>query len=132
MKNIDEIDRKILEQLQQDARITNVSLAEAVNLSPAPCLRRVRELENDQVITGYTAILDPEKVGWSVSVFIEVRLEKQVLEQLRVFEETIEKYPEVMECYLMTGTSDYLLRVVAKDLNSLQAFITNKLASIPN
>ena len=129
---MDNLDKKILEQLQKDARITNVALAESVNLSPAPCLRRVRDLEDQKVITGYTALLDPEKVGWNVSVFIEVRLEKQVLEQLKIFEETIEQYPEVMECYLMTGTFDYLLRVIAKDLNSLQSFITNKLASIPN
>lgn len=129
---MDNIDLKILNQLQEDARITNVALAEKVNLSPAPCLRRVRELEKSGVIKSYTTLLDPEQVGWNVSVFIEIRLEKQVQDHLRIFEEIIEQYPEVMECYLMTGTFDYLLRVVAKDLKSLQAFITDKLVSIPN
>lgn len=129
---MDKTDLEILNHLQNDARITNVSLAEAVNLSPAPCLRRVRELEKSEIIQGYTTLLDPEKVGWSVSVFIEIRLEKQVHDHLNIFEKTIEQYPEVMECYLMTGEFDYLLRVVAKDLNSLQVFITDKLTSIPN
>ena len=129
---MDNIDLKILNQLQEDARITNVALAEKVNLSPAPCLRRVRELERKGVIKSYTTLLDPEQVGWNVSVFIEIRLEKQVQDHLRIFEQIIEQYPEVMECYLMTGTFDYLLRVVAKDLKSLQTFITEKLVSIPN
>lgn len=127
---MDLIDRKILSCLQNDARITNVSLAESVALSPAPCLRRVRDLEQNGIIRSYTTLLDPDKVGWGVSVFIEVRLEKQVLGSLQVFEETINGFSEVMECYLMTGTSDYLLRVVASDLKSLQAFITDKLAGI--
>jgi len=129
---VDEIDLRILNRLQEDARITNAALAESVNLSPAPCLRRVRELENSGVIRNYTTLLDSEKIGWNVSVFIEVRLEKQVVSALHAFEAAIESYPEVMECYLMTGTSDYLLRVVAKDLNSLQVFITDKLAGIAN
>lgn len=131
-ERIDELDLKILTRLQNDARVTNVALAESVNLSPAPCLRRVRELEQNGVITRYTTLLDAEKLGWEVSVFIEVRLERQVVSDLRIFEQHIESYPEVMECYLMTGTSDYLIRVVARDLKSLQAFITDKLASIPN
>lgn len=127
---MDSLDLKILNCLQSDARITNVSLAETVNLSPAPCLRRVRELESQGVIRNYTTLLDADKVGWGVSVFIEVRLEKQVADGLRIFEEMINGFPEVMECYLMTGTSDYLLRVVARDLKSLQVFITDKLAGV--
>lgn len=130
--SLDDLDLRILSRLQKDARITNVSLAESVNLSPAPCLRRVRELEKSGIIKSYTTLLDPEKLGWDVSVFIEVRLERQVESDLRIFEEIIERFPEVMECYLMTGTSDYLLRVVAKDLKSLQTFITDKLAGTPN
>jgi Lrp/AsnC family leucine-responsive transcriptional regulator len=129
---MDELDLDILKRLQDDAKITNVALAEAVNLSPAPCLRRVRELELAGVIRSYTTLLDSEKMGWGVSVFIDVRLEKQVISDLRIFEENIQSYPEVMECYLMTGTSDYLLRVVARDLKSLQTFITDKLAGTPN
>ncbi|MGB3211447.1 MAG: Lrp/AsnC family transcriptional regulator [Desulforhopalus sp.] len=130
--SVDVLDLSILKRLQDDARITNVALAESVNLSPAPCLRRVRELEKSGVIRSYTTLLDAEKLGWGVSVFIEVRLEKQIVSALRMFEEYIEGCPEVMECYLMTGTSDYLLRVVAKDLSSLQEFITDRLAGIPN
>lgn len=129
--NFDELDLNILGKLQHDARITNVALAEAVNLSPAPCLRRVRELEKNGVIRSYTTLLDSEQLGWNVSVFIEIRLEKQIVKDLNVFEGYIESYPEVMECYLMTGDYDYLLRVVAEDLNSLQTFITDRLASIP-
>ncbi len=128
---MDNYDLKILDCLQQDARMTNVSLAEKINLSPAPCLRRVRDLEKQGIIKGYTTLVDAAKVGLHVTVFVEVRLEKQILTYLSVFEERIEKYPEVMECYQMTGTSDYLLRIVSKDLTSFQVFIA-ELASIPN
>ena len=103
---LDKIDFKLLAQLQDDARATNVALAEAVHLSPAPCLRRVRELESAGVIQRYVTLVDPEQIGLHVGVFIQVSLEKQVESGLRVFEQTILKYPEVMECYLMTGDSD--------------------------
>ena len=129
---MDSSDLKILDILQRNARISNVSLAESINLSPAPCLRRVRELETSGIIKGYHTLLDADLLGWSVSVFIEIRLEKQVADDLHVFEKAIEDFPEVMECYLMTGTSDYLLRVVSKNLKSLQELITDRLASIPN
>lgn len=112
--------------------MTNLALAEAVHLSPAPCLRRVRDLEAAGVIRGYVTLLNPDSLGMDVSVFISVSLDKQVDSALRAFETTIESYPEVMECYLMTGDSDYLLRVVAPDLKSLQSFITDKLAHIRN
>lgn len=128
---MDVIDLKLLDKLQQNARVTNIALAESVNLSPAPCLRRVRELEEKGVIRTYNTLLDADKLGWKVTVFIEIRLERQVVSDLHAFEEQIEKFPEVMECYLMTGTSDYLLRVVAEDLKSLQTFITDRLAGVP-
>jgi Lrp/AsnC family transcriptional regulator, leucine-responsive regulatory protein len=128
---LDPVDLRLLNQLQSDARITNVALAESANLSPAPCLRRVRDLETSGVIRGYVTLLDPESVGLNVSVFIQVSLEKQVGSALRTFEETIGGYSEVMECYLMTGDSDYLLRVVAPDLKTLQSFIVDRLACIP-
>lgn len=128
---MDKIDIAILEGLQNDARITNVALAEAVNLSPAPCLRRVRELEESGIIREYSTVLDGDKLGWKVSTFIEIRLEKQAIDGLHVFEDAIASYPEVMECYLMTGSFDYLLRVVARDLTALQEFITGKLSTIP-
>lgn len=129
---MDEIDLSLLDKLQQNARISNVSLAKSINLSPAPCLRRIRDLEARGIIKGYNTLLDADQLGWPVSVFIEIRLERQVVDDLQVFEKAIDKFPEVMECYLMTGTSDYLLRVVSKDLKSLQEFITDRLASIPN
>ena len=129
---LDPVDLRLLGKLQSDARITNVALAESANLSPAPCLRRIRELETAGIIRGYVTLLDPEAVGLHVSVFIQVSLERQVGNALRVFEETIGSYPEVMECYLMTGDADYLLRVVATDLKSLQSFIVDRLACIPH
>jgi len=129
---LDPVDLRLLNQLQGDARVTNVALAESANLSPAPCLRRVRDLEAAGIIRGYVTLLDPEAVGLHLSVFIQISLEKQVSNALRTFEETITSYPEVMECYLMTGDSDYLLRVVARDLKALQSFIVDRLTCIPN
>ena len=129
---LDPTDLRLLDHLQTDARITNVALAESASLSPAPCLRRVRDLEAAGVIRGYATLLDPEALGLHVSAFIQISLEKQVVNALRNFEETIAGYPEVMECYLMTGDSDYLLRVVAHDLKGLQSLIVDRLARLPN
>ena len=130
--SLDPTDLRLLDHLQRDARITNVALAESASLSPAPCLRRVRDLEAAGVIRGYATLLDPEALGLHVSAFIQISLEKQVVNALRNFEETIAGYPEVMECYLMTGDSDYLLRVVAHDLKGLQSLIVDRLARLPN
>ena len=130
--SLDPTDLRLLDHLQSDARITNVALAESASLSPAPCLRRVRDLEAAGVIRGYATLLDPEALGLHVSAFIQISLEKQVVNALRNFEETIAGYPEVMECYLMTGDSDYLLRVVAHDLKGLQSLIVDRLARLPN
>ncbi|MBS1196891.1 MAG: ArsR family transcriptional regulator [Proteobacteria bacterium] len=129
---LDEIDIRLLNRLQADARISNVALAESVNLSPAPCLRRVRELEIAGVIRSYVTLLDPEALGLEVSTFIQVSLEKQIGSALQLFEDAIKNYPEVMECYLMTGGYDYLLRVVVPDLKALQTFIVDRLARIPH
>ena len=130
--SLDPTDLRLLDHLQTDARITNVALAESASLSPAPCLRRVRDLEAAGVIRGYATLLDPEALGLHVSAFIQISLEKQVVNALRNFEETIADYPEVMECYLMTGDSDYLLRIVAHDLKGLQSLIVDRLARLPN
>ena len=130
--SLDPTDLRLLDHLQTDARITTVALAESASLSPAPCLRRVRDLEAAGVIRGYATLLDPEALGLHVSAFIQISLEKQVVNALRNFEETIASYPEVMECYLMTGDSDYLLRVVAHDLKGLQSLIVDRLARLPN
>ena len=122
---LDSIDLKILSLLQVDARISNVELAEKVNLSPSPCLTRVRALERDGYITRYVALLQPESVGLGVSVFVQVRLERQIESSLKIFEKAVTGRPEVMECYLMTGESDYLLRVVVSDLVEFQKFIAD-------
>ena len=129
--NLDTIDWNILDRLQGDARISNVKLAESVHLSPSPCLARVRELEAGGYISRYVTLLDPLKLGLTVSVFIQVTLEKQVEKQLGSFESAIQKRPEVMECYLMTGDSDYLLRVVVPDIQALERFIVDHLTRIP-
>ncbi|MCK5885463.1 MAG: Lrp/AsnC family transcriptional regulator, partial [Alcanivorax sp.] len=100
---LDQTDIRLLECLQADARITNVALAERCHLSPAPCLRRVRDLEAAGVIRDYVTLLNPEAIGLNVSVFIQVSLEKQVGQALHLFEDAIANCPEVMECYLMTG-----------------------------
>lgn len=128
---IDDIDRNILRVLQKNARTTNVNLARQVALSPAPCLRRVRQLEEREVIRGYVALLEPTALGLGVSVFIQVSLEKQVESALEIFERAVLDRPEVMECYLMTGDADYLLRVVVQDVPSFERFLLDHLTRIP-
>ncbi len=128
---LDQIDWRILDRLQRDARITNVELARAVNLSPSPCLARVRALEEAGLISRYVTLLDPRRLGLQVSVFIRVRLERQTESALERFETAMLERPEVMECYLMTGDSDYFLRVVVADIPSLQDFIVNFLSRVP-
>ena len=130
-QGFDATDRRILEVLQDDARIANVDLARQVNLSPSPCLRRVRRLEEEGFVRGYVSLLDPAAIGLPVSVFVQVSLEKQVDEALEQFERAIVARPEVMECYLMTGDSDYLLRVVAPDIAAFQRFLLDHLTRIP-
>ena len=129
--SLDKIDCKILEVLQKEARKPNLELAEQIGLSPSPCSRRVRNLEKQKVIRRYVTLVDAAAVGLPVSVFINVTLERQVESALQVFEEAVSEYPEVMECYLMTGDADYLLRVVAPDLESYQRFLMDKLTRIP-
>lgn len=128
---LDAIDRRILNRLQDNARLTNVELAEAVGLSPSPCLRRVRELEDTGIIRRYVALLDPAAVDLPVSVFVNVTLERQVESVLERFEAAILKRPEVMECYLMTGDADYLLRVVTADLSAYERFLVEHLTRVP-
>ncbi len=129
--DLDAIDRKILARLQEDARIANVELSEAVGLSPAPCLRRVRALEESGVIRKHVTLLDPGSVGLPVSVFVHVSLERQIEKALQRFETAILTRPEVMECYLMTGDADYLLRVVCADLAAYERFLLDHLTQIP-
>jgi Lrp/AsnC family transcriptional regulator, leucine-responsive regulatory protein len=128
---LDTTDWKILRLLQSDARISNVELARQVGLSPSPCLNRVRTLEQSGYISRYVSLLDPLRVGLKVSVFIQVTLEKQIKPALEAFERAIRDRPEVMECYLMTGDADYLLRVVVPDLQAVEHFILNFLSRVP-
>ena len=128
---IDTLDLRILDRLQGDARLSNVDLAKAVHLSPSPCLARVRALEEDGLIARYVTLLDPLKLGLTVSVFISVKLEKQIESALEIFETAMRERPEVMECYLMTGDSDYLLRVLVPDMQALERFIVDFLARVP-
>lgn len=130
-KSLDAIDRRILENLQNDARMRNVELAEKVGLSPSPCLRRVGNLKETGVIRGYATLVDAEAVGLPVSVFVSVTLEKQIEKALEKFEKEIRARPEVMECYLMTGDADYLLRVVTSDLGAYERFLIEHLTRIP-
>ena len=127
---MDDLDKRILMELQENARLSNVNLAEAVGLSPSPCLARVRALEQTGVIARYVALLDPQRLGLNVSVIIQVSLEKQVGATLDRFESAIRAMPEVMECYLMTGECDYMLRVVVPDVPALQQFIVERLSKV--
>jgi len=129
--DLDAIDLHILAELQANAKIPNVELASRVHLSPSPCLARVRALEERGIIRRYATLLDPLAAGLSVSVFIQISLEKQARKSLEVFESAIRQRPEVMECYLMSGDADYLLRVVVPDVPALERFILDKLTPIP-
>ncbi|UGV27528.1 Lrp/AsnC family transcriptional regulator [Rhodopseudomonas boonkerdii] len=130
MQELDAIDRRILAALQADSRCTMQELAEKVGLSISPCHRRVKLLEQRGVISGYMALVDQKAVGLPVSVFISIKLVRQKEEDLNRFAKAIAKWDEVLECYLMTGNRDYLLRVVAADLASYEAFLKNKLTRL--
>ncbi|AWK89159.1 Lrp/AsnC family transcriptional regulator [Azospirillum thermophilum] len=128
---LDRLDRRILTLLQEDGRQSNSELAGRVGLSPSPCLRRVKLLEEGGVISRYVALVDPVAVDLPVNVFVSVTLERQVEERLDSFEAAVMERPEVMECYLMTGEADYLLRVVVPDLASYERFLKDHLTRIP-
>jgi Lrp/AsnC family leucine-responsive transcriptional regulator len=127
---LDAIDRKILQQLQADGRMSLADLAAKVGLSASPCLRRVRMLEKAGVIARYVAVLDQRAVGLPVSVFVSIRLEKQKQDALDRFAKAIARWPEVLECYLMTGPRDYWLRVVVPDLAAYETFVKQKLTRL--
>lgn len=130
-RSMDSVDVRLLTELQREGRVTNVDLAKRVRLSPSACLVRVRALEAEGVIRKYVAMVDPQAVGLGVSVFIQISLEKQVERALEHFESAMKRYSQVMECYLMTGDSDYMLRVVVPDIEALQIFIVNELTRLP-
>ncbi len=128
---LDRIDYAILDHLQRDGRATSGELAGAAGLSASPAHRRQKLLEDGGIIRRYVALLDQDRVGLPVSVFVSVRLQAQTDEHLAAFEAAIAEVPEVMECYVMSGASDYLLRVVAPDLGAYEEFLRTRLTRIP-
>lgn len=128
---LDALDIRILQELQEDSSLTNVELARRVHLSPSPCLARVKALESAGVIQRYVALADPKVLGLGLSVFISISLKEQSKEALAEFESRIADHDEVMECYLMTGDSDYLIRVAVADMAALERFILDQLTPIP-
>jgi DNA-binding Lrp family transcriptional regulator len=132
MATLDRIDRLLLAELQAEGRVTNVDLARRVGLTAPPCLRRVRTLEEEGVIRGYHADLDPSRLGFAITVFAMVSLRSQAEEDLRAFENHIKALPEVRECHMLNGEIDFILKIVSKDLQSFQEFLTSKLTAAPN
>lgn len=124
------IDRRILAALQADGRMTIQALADRVGLSASPCLRRIRQMEEAGIIAGYSATVDQKAVGLPVSVFVQIKLERQRAQELDAFGAAIARWPEVMECYLMTGQFDFLLRVVCADLAAYEQFLRSKLTQV--
>jgi DNA-binding Lrp family transcriptional regulator len=131
ISGLDRLDRAILRELQADGRLTNVELAKRVRLSPSPCLRRVKSLEERGFITGYRAVLDRPRMGRGLHVFVMVSLTSQRQDALEAFERNVSVLDEVLECYLMAGESDYLLAVAVADLDAYQRFFTKKLGELP-
>ena len=135
MKNeknkLDSIDLRILNELQMNGDITNVKLANKLNISPPSCLRRVKSLERKNLILGYNAIVNPELLGYKVTVFAYVGLESQAENDLKTFENYISNFPEVRECHMLVGEVDFLLKIVAKDWDDFQFFLTKNLTQAP-
>ena len=129
---LDRLDLRILAHLQKNGRVTNVDLAKRVGLTAPPCLRRVRALEETGVIRGYHADLDASRLGFTITVFAMVSLKSQAEEDLRAFENHIKGLPEVRECHMLNGEIDFILKIVSKDLQSFQEFLTSKLTPAPN
>ncbi len=127
---LDAIDRKIIAALQIDARLTMLQLAERVGLSPSPCARRVRLLEEAGIIQGYVAVISEKEVGLPVSVFASIKLERQREEELDRFARAVAQWPEVLDCYLMTGQRDFLMRIVVRDLEAYEHFLKDKLTRL--
>ena len=127
---VDSTDKKILQLVQSNGRITNQELSEKIGLSPSPCLRRLKNLESSGTISSYVALVDPQAVGLAVTAFVRVRLDQQDDRHLAVFEAAVAEFPEVMECYLMTGDADYQLRVLVESLNAFEDFLRQRLTKI--
>lgn len=134
MKNfatLDRFDRSILRELQNDGRLSNTVLASRVNLSESACLRRMRNLEQDGVIEGYVGLVDQTLAGYSDNVFVQITLHSQQRDDLLAFEKAVRNVPEVMECYLMSGEADYLLRVIVQDARDYERVYSRHLTQLP-
>ncbi len=131
-RNLDHTDARILHELQEDGRITNVELAARVGLTAPPCLRRVRALEEEGIIEGYHASLSGEKLGYTITVFAMVSLKSQAEDDLRAFEAHVAKLDPVRECHMLNGEIDFILKIVAPDLQQFQQFLTGSLTTAPN
>ncbi len=129
--DLDDIDRRILRELSREARLTHQELGERIGLSPSPCARRIRRLEAEGYITGYSARIDEGKLGFAFNVFISVRLDRQIDDRLVAFEREVRLCPQVVDCWLMTGSFDYLLRVAVRDLDEFEHFLTGRLTKLP-
>lgn len=130
-ENMDIKDQQIIRELQRNGKLTNHELANRVNLSPSPCLRRVRNLEQTGVILGYSALINQKAYGLPITVFIKIKLNRHDEEAVKVFEQHLNKIEEILDCYLMAGDSDYLLRVIIKSLEAYETFIREKIHPIP-
>ncbi len=128
---MDTKDRHILRELQRDGRLTNAELAERVNLSPSPCLRRVRNLENAGVIDRYVAIVDREAAGYPITAFVQVTLDRHDREVVEGFERRVRETPQILTCHLLTGSSDYMLQIVVAGLDAYEDFMRNTLHTTP-
>ena len=128
---LDQIDKRIVKALQDNARLSSQELSDQVGISASPCWRRVKALEEAGVITKYVTLVDPEALGLSISIFTSVSLDKQIETALETFQKAVRERPEVMECYLMTGDFDYLLRVVVGSLHDYERFLLDHLTKVP-
>lgn len=131
MATLDKIDRQILALLRENARMSNLELAESVNLSPTPCARRVKQLEDSGVITGYSVTTDPRKLGYQLSVYIAISMDKHTAERFSNFEKKLREFPEVVSCSIVTGRSeDYLIKALVKDMAHYEEFLLHRLNRI--
>jgi Lrp/AsnC family leucine-responsive transcriptional regulator len=130
-EKLDRYDRILLKMLQENGRASNVELSDKVNLSAPQCYRRVRRLETEGIIRGYAAQIAPEAIGLGVVAFVNLTIDREKFKQVREMEKVIRQFPEILECYTISGDFDYLLKVVATDLKSLSNFLTDRLMQVP-
>ena len=131
VENLDAVDRRLLRVLQEDGRISNAELARRCNLSPAACFERIRRLRDRQVIIGYAALIDPAKVGRGLMIFVEVLLDRTTGDQFEAFAEMVRRQPEVLECHMVAGGFDYLIKARVGDMDAYRVFLGDVLTRMP-